>query len=172
MRIRIFSDPEIEISASDRAAESAGHVMHEYIEEECDKHSGFHSKMPSGMQRYLDTHGWHFSRKLHDYATASMKKKDAAGMPVNVQPLTKDQVDSFLSQHGIELENDAGYDACYVANMARSDYYGSSILTDLTLAKFVRDYIDDPDGYEGLPLMRYYADCIGKGLLLPWEEMI
>ena len=37
---------------------------------------------------------------------------------------------------------------------------------------FVRDYIDDSDGYDGLPFTRFLADCIGRGKPVIWEDMI
>jgi hypothetical protein len=56
--------------------------------------------------------------------------------------------------------------------MAKADYMGSSIVDEVHLLKFIKDYIDDPDGYEGLPLTRYYADVIGKGITIDWEDML
>jgi hypothetical protein len=47
--------------------------------------------------------------------------------------------------------------------MGKSDYLGSSIIDERCLLLYVKDYIDDPDGYDGLPMTRFYADCIGKG---------
>jgi len=32
--------------------------------------------------------------------------------------------------------------------------------------------VDDPDGYDGLPLTRFYADCVGSGTAVLWEEML
>lgn len=176
MKIRVYTDSDegIEISGiSNKVTEEIQKVAATaYVEEDNEGISGFHTKAPTGMKEYLDTHGWHFSKKLHDHAVSKMKKKDATGLAVNIHPMTKEQVGAFLEQHGIELDNDEGYDAPYVANMARADFYGSSVASEAMLAKFIKDYLDDVDGYEGLPLMRYYADCIGKGVELPWEEVI
>ena len=36
---------------------------------------------------------------------------------------------------------------------------------------FVRDYIDDSDGYDGLPFTRFLADCIGSGKPVIWEDI-
>lgn len=77
-----------------------------------------------------------------------------------------------MAKHGIKLENDKGYDAVYVANMAKADYYGRSISNEQQLMMFVKDYIDDPDGYDGLPFTRFYADCIGSGRPIFWEDML
>jgi hypothetical protein len=56
--------------------------------------------------------------------------------------------------------------------MAKADYFGSSIVDEIHLLKFVKDYIDDPDGYEGLPMTRFFADVIGKGIVIDWEDML
>ena len=78
----------------------------------------------------------------------------------------------LLKQYGIELKKDKGYDCVYVCNMALADYFGSSIPNPQYLAMFIRDYIDDEDGYDGLPFTRYYADTIGSGTPILWEEMM
>ena len=41
---------------------------------------------------------------------------------------------------------------------------GSSIIDEQHVALFIKDYVDDPDGYEELPFTRFYADCIGSGV--------
>jgi hypothetical protein len=56
--------------------------------------------------------------------------------------------------------------------MCKADYSGSSIPDDYHLVKFVQDYINDIDGYEGMPFTRFYADCIGSGIAIPWEDVI
>ena len=56
--------------------------------------------------------------------------------------------------------------------MAKADYHESSITEDVKMIKFVKDYLDDPDGYDGIALTRFYADCIGKGETIPWEDVI
>jgi len=68
--------------------------------------------------------------------------------------------------------NDVTYDEVYLANMAKADFLGSSIADEAHLAKFIRDNIMDPDGYEGMVFTRFYADCIGKGRAIHWEDVI
>ena len=89
-----------------------------------------------------------------------------------LEAMKKDEVEELLKKYGIKLEKDAGYDCVYVANMAKADYYKSSIADESHLALFVKDYIDDPDGYEGLPFTRFYADCIGSGTPIMWSDML
>ena len=47
--------------------------------------------------------------------------------------------------------------------MAKADFFGTSIISERHLLQYVKDYLDDVDGYDGLPMTRFYADCIGSG---------
>lgn len=129
-------------------------------------------KYPSGMEEYLSHNGWHFNKKMCEWAVSRMYKTNAIGKKEYIAPYTKDQVDELLTKNAIKLENIDGYDYVYVANMAKADFLGSSLIDEIRLAKFVKDYIDDKDGYEGLPFTRFYADCIGSGVPISWEDMI
>lgn len=92
-----------------------------------------------------------------------MYKVNVAKRKEYIAPYTKETVESLLKTNNIRLDNNVGYDAVYVANMAKADFYGSSIADDAHLAKFIKDYLDDPDGYDGIVFTRFYADCIGSG---------
>lgn len=124
--------------------------------------------MPSGMREYLSFYGWHFNSKLCDFAVSKMTTRNNT----KLDKISKESVDQLLQRYNIKLERDRGYDAVFVANMAKADYYGSSITNDEVLAKFIKDYIDDPDGYDGLPMTRFFADVIGKGLVIDWEDVL
>lgn len=124
--------------------------------------------MPSGMQEYLSYYGWHFNKKLCDLAVSKMRKQGG----IKIAPYTKDTLEAALKSHGIDIKQAQGYDCVFVANMAKADYMGSSIVDETHLLKFVKDYIDDPDGYEGLPMTRFFADVIGKGVVIDWEDML
>ena len=123
------------------------------------------------MEDYLEYNGWHFNKKMCDFATSRMYKMNGNRTEF-VKPFTKEQVDQLLAKYEMSIKNDKGYDAVFVMNMARADYWDSSIQDELHLVRFVKDYIDDPDGYDGLPFTRYYADCIGNGTPINWEDMI
>lgn len=127
---------------------------------------------PSGMEDYLSQNGWHFNKRLCEWAVKQMKKKNQLNKIDKITPYTKDSLDSMLSANNIVIENNIGYDALYVLNMAKADYHGSSIVEDVRLIKFVKDYLDDPDGYDGVAMTRFYADCIGKGIAIPWEDVL
>lgn len=81
--------------------------------------------------------------------------------PIKVTP--KEEIVEMLNKHNIVVENCVGYDVMFVFHMAKSDYLGSSLKDEKSVLLFVKDYIDDPDGYDGLPMTRFYADCIGSG---------
>ena len=120
-------------------------------------------KYPSGMEDFLAFNGWHFNKKMCDWAVSKMYKINVAKRKEYISPYTKEAVDNLLKANNIKLDKDVGYDAVYVANMAKADFYGSSISDDMHLAKFIKDYLDDPDGYDGFVFTRFYADCIGSG---------
>lgn len=119
------------------------------------------------MKEYLSIYGWHFSKKMCEWAVSMMKNK--AG---KITPYSKEDVSRLLKNNGIELEKDAGYDSVYIANMAKADFLNSSIVDESHLAKYIKDVIDDPDGYCGLVFMRFYADCRGSKTPIIWEDLI
>ena len=69
-------------------------------------------------------------------------------------------------------ELDKGYDIVYVYCMAKSDFFGSSLVNDEVLYKYVYDYIGDKDGYDSIAFTRFYADTIAKGIPVIWEDMM
>jgi hypothetical protein len=125
-------------------------------------------EFPTGLEKYLSTYGWHFSKRLCNFAVSHMKKDNGE----RITPITKEALDILLAKNGIELDNKFGYDYVFVANMCKADYLGSSVPDEAHLAKFVKDYCDDPDGYSELPFTRFYADTIGKGVPIIWEDML
>lgn len=122
---------------------------------------------PPKMINYLRYNGPHFTKKLLAFAVSLMSKGDKP-----FKKYKKEDVDELLKIYGITLENNQLYDYVYIANMASSDFLGSSIITEDNLAKYIKDVIDDPDGYDGLPFTRWYADLCKKGIPIDWEEML
>ena len=132
----------------------------------------YREKFPSGMEDYLSYNGWHFNKKMCDFATSNMYKKDGDKKKVYIKPFTRDDVDQLLSTHEIRLERNKGYDYVFVANMAKADYWCSSISDEMHLAKFIKDYIDDPDGYDGQPFNRWLSDIRGMHIPVDWSEFV
>lgn len=129
-------------------------------------------KMPAGMEEYLALNGWHFNKKLCIWAIQNMRSVNL-GTPDNRVPITpKEEIQQLFEHYHITVENCVGYDVMFVFHMAKSDYWNSSITDERQLLQYVKDYIDDCDGYDGLPMTRFYADCIGSGTPIMWEDMI
>lgn len=124
---------------------------------------------PQSMINYLRYNGPHFNEKLLKFAVQNMCKKDN----VKIIPFQKEVIDQKLRITGIKLDNNQLYDYVFAANMCKADYLGSSVPDDdRHLCLFIKDIIDDPDGYDGLLFNRWYADMCRKGIVINWEEMI
>lgn len=127
-----------------------------------------YEKFPYGMREYFTEYGWHFSKKLAEWAVSRMEGRNGE----RIAPKDKSEVESLLKDNGVDYSKMEGYDMVYVEAMARSDYFGSSIKDSAHLALFIGDYLNDKDGYEGVALTRFYSDCIGKGYHIYWEDMV
>ncbi len=119
---------------------------------------------PSSMKRYLKYYGQHFNKKLCQFAVSKMNH--------GKNPIPKEKVDEKLKAYNIELNNNELYDYVYVYNMGNNDFMGSSIIDEKHLALYVKDVIDDEDGYDGIVFNRWYADTVIQGIPIEWDEMI
>lgn len=126
---------------------------------------------PKGMVNYLRYNGPHFNKELHDFAVSKMTTKSGT-REVALEPYTKKEVDDLLENYGIKLKNKDGYDYVYAANMCKADYLGSSVPDEHHLAKYVKDVVDDVDGYDGLVFNRWYADMCKKGIVIDWSDLV
>ena len=131
-----------------------------------------YDKKPEAMVNYLRYNGPHFSKALCEWACNKMWKKDESGKVSRLNAWGKQEVDSLLKNAGVKIENDALYDAVYVANMCKADYYGSSITDEMHVALYIKDVLDDEDGYDGIAFNRWLADCARKGIVIPWERVL
>lgn len=127
----------------------------------------FYDMKPAAMINYLRYNGPHFSEKLCDFAVSQMMRD---GKPI--KPFTREEVENMLKTNGITLKNNALYDHVFVANMGKADYLGKSIANEKNLAMYVKDVIDDEDGYDGVPFNRWYADMSRKGKPIDWNEFL
>lgn len=91
-------------------------------------------------QDYLSKYGKHFNEELCKYAISLMDHDKKA--------LSKEQVDKILNNK--IPEKNKLWDYVFVTNMAYNDFYGSSLKDEEHLALYVKDYIDDKDGYDGV----------------------
>ena len=130
-----------------------------------------YGEYPEGMERYLSFYGWHFSKKMAAWACDNMYRT-TNGNREYIKPYSKEKVDQMLKDAGIRIDGGMEYDALYTANMCKADYLGGSVRGEGDLVKFIDETLNDPDGYEGMVFTRFYADCIGSGKPIIWEDMI
>lgn len=119
---------------------------------------------PTSMKNYLKYYGQHFNKKLCDFAVSKMNHGKT--------PIAKEKVDEMLSRYSIQLNNNELYDYIYVCNMGNNDFMGSSIIDEKHLAMYIKDVIDDKDGYDGIVFNRWYADTVTQGIPIEWEDML
>lgn len=122
---------------------------------------------PRAMTQYLRHYGWHFNNAMLNFALSKMTSHGQA-----LSPLTKDKVDTLLNTYNITIQNNELYDYVYVANMCKADFIGSSITDEQHLALYIKDVIDDEDGYNGIVFTRWYADMCKKGIPIDWGAMM
>ena len=124
--------------------------------------------IPRDMKDYLSFNGRHFSKPLYEWAVKMMQKRDGG----KVVPVEKNVFDEKMRINGITLKNDKGYDGPYVWAMGTADYLGSSIPDEAHLAKFVMDYIDDPDGSPTRAFDEFYAKTLALGIPIDWSSVL
>ena len=114
----------------------------------------------------------HFNKKLSDFAASYMTKKEDE-REVAIQPYSKEKVETILKLYNVQLKNkNILYDHVYLANLCKADLLGSSVPDEKHLALYIKDNVDDIDGYDGMIFNRWYADMCKKGIVINWEEMI
>lgn len=130
-----------------------------------------YDEYPREMLIYMRHYGPHFNKNLFDFAVGNMTVRQN-GKEVPLQPWTKEQVSNLVLKYGVKLEHNQLYDAAFVANMCKADFYGSSIPDEQHLVKYVKDVIDDIDGYDGIVFNRWYADMCYMGIAIDWPDML
>lgn len=131
-----------------------------------------YDELPEDMIQYLRYNGRHFNRKLVKFAISLMKVRDSNGTELPVDEITKNQLDEMLERYNVKLTNNQGYDYVYVANMCKADFLGSSIIDEAHLCLYVKDVIDDVDGYDGIVFTRWYADMCRNGIIIDWYNCL
>ena len=124
--------------------------------------------MPEGYQEYKRKHGRHFTKELCAFAVGMMKNEDGE----RIKPMSKQEVEGLLREFGVKVENAKDYDTVFVANMGLADYLGDSVPDMEHLARYVKNVIDDPDGYEGIAFGRWFSDVCNKKVEVPWEDFV
>ena len=135
------------------------------------RRTGSYDEIPEGMKLYINNYGCHFNKKLCEWAVSNMYKV-VNGKKEYIQPYTKKQSDTLLEQYNVNIERNTLYDACYVMNMGKADYLGSSIPNEQYLAKYVKDVLDDADAEDGYVFNGFYAKCVFNNVPIEWEDMV
>lgn len=121
---------------------------------------------------YVNKYGHHFNKHTLNFAVSQMYYLDNEGNEVDITPSGESDLHKLMEIYGITIQNYHLYDCLYVLNMAKADFLDSSIEDDKHLILYVKDLIDDPDGYEGLVFNRWCADLKGKGIEINWHDFI
>ena len=121
--------------------------------------------LPEDMEQYLSYYGMNFNKKLCEFAVGMMEREDANGNLVKLTPISVDDLRALLEKHKVDVNPKDLYNALYVANMVKADYWGSSIEDEEHLVKYVEDTLCDVDAEEGQTFARFLADCSIKGVL-------
>lgn len=125
-------------------------------------------KLDKDFREYYKKHGPHFTQKLCEYAVSTMETKQG-----RISAFTKEVIEQKFAQQNIKLENNAAWDAVFVANMCKADFLGKSVPNDdYHLCMYIKDVIDDPDGYEGQPFFRWLADIEVLGIDIDWKKFM
>ena len=124
--------------------------------------------MSSGMREYLRTYGMHFNKLLCEDAVSMMRDRNNEKIAFP----DKEAVLNVLKNYDVKLKNDVLWDVVYVYCMCKADFWGSSIEDELHLARYVKDYLDDPDGYDEIAFSRWYADCCKTGVFVDWDSYL
>ena len=128
--------------------------------------------VPEDYKNYLKYYGPHFNTKLLNFATSKMYKIKN-GEKVKIEPYDEEFVNNLLKKYNIKLHSeDILLDHVYVANQAKADLNGSSIEDEKHLALYIKDMIDDPDGYDGMAFTHWYINMCKKGIPIEWYKMI
>lgn len=128
--------------------------------------------VPEDFKQYIKYYGPHFNSKLLNFATSKMYKiKDEC--KVKIEPYNEEFVNNLLTKYNITIKNeDILLDHVYIANQAKANLNGSSIKDEHHLALYIKDMVDDPDGYDGMIFTHWYVDMCKKGIPIDWCKMI
>lgn len=119
-------------------------------------------------KKYIRLYGPHFNKLLCEFAVSLMEGKSG-----KITPFTKQYIEDKLKACGIKLEYNELEDFVYVANMCKADFLGESVPNDdQHLCTYIKNVIDDPDGYDGQVFNRWLSDMEGMGIAIDWAEFL
>jgi len=125
------------------------------------------------MEQYLSYYGYHFNKKLYEFAVSMMEKKNRSTGDVEVlSPVDTEEFERILKRYHVNVPHNNFYDAAYLASMVNADFWGSSIEDEEHMMRYIKDVLCDVDGYDELVFCRFMADCSAKGVAIFWDRMI
>ncbi len=137
------------------------------------KQSLLNYSLPEDMERYLSYYGFHFNKKLYEFAVSNMEKRNrTTGEKEKLSPVQIEDFERSLRRYRVNIPENNLYDAAYLASMVDADFWGSSIEDEEHMARYIEDVLCDVDGYEGIVFSRFLADCGAKGNVIFWDRML
>lgn len=125
-------------------------------------------KSTKSYEKYIKLYGPHFTKELCTFAVGLMERDNKP-----IDPFDKLTVDEKLKRQNITLQYNKLHDAVYVANMCKADFLGESVPNDdWHLCMYIKNVIDDPDGYDGQIFNRWVSDMEGMGISVDWSEYV
>lgn len=125
------------------------------------------------MEKYLSFYGYHFNKKLYEFAVSMMEKRSrSTGEIEEVNPVDAEELEKTMKRYHVNVPHNNLYDAAYLASMISADFWGSSIEDEEHMIRYIKDVLCDVDGYDELVFCRFIADCSAKGVAIFWDRMI
>lgn len=132
-----------------------------------------HTEEDTAYHKYKEKYGLHFNEKLVMFAVSKMRYYNSStGELELISPISKAKLDAMLLANGVTINKNHLCDYIYVANMCKADFFGSSVNDEKHLCLYVKDVIDDPDGYDGLVFNRWCADMCRLSIPINWDKFI
>lgn len=119
----------------------------------------------SGYVAYVAEHGYHFTAKLAAAESAKMTNVDGTDHRWGAAEMEK-----AIQGRTLPERTTLG-DMLYLANMAYADFYPAVLNTEEACISYAAAVANDPDGYDGMPFLRWSVDLIGKGITVDWEKL-
>lgn len=121
-----------------------------------------------GFKKYMRLYGPHFTKALCEFAVDMMEDDNG-----QITPFTKVELEQKMQQQNIKLQYNKYEDFVYVANMCKADFLGKSVPDDdQHLCMYIKNVIDDPDGYDGQPFYRWLSDMEHMNIVIDWDEFV
>lgn len=112
---------------------------------------------PSGMSEYLSTYGWHFSKRMAEFA---------AGKLFGSKILDLDTFASVAANTDISIKN-KGYDGQYLFCRIRNLH---PYLSEQQAIRQTSDILSNY--YDTSVFTEFYADCLANDIPIIWEDML